>query len=350
MNNFPLTPSTVVTSLAPIRICDLGGWTDTWFAGTGAVLNIAVYPFAEVQIQVFSHAPDCSPRITIHTENFGERYDIDPRHIIYDRHPLLEAAIDMAGIPDHTSLGVTLYSEAPAGCSTGTSAAVTVALLGALNHVCGKLYSPYDTAMQAQRVETEKLGLQAGIQDQIASSFGGISFISMHAYPHASVSQLLLPDQVWWELERRLVLIYLGSSHSSSDVHRKVIDELEFEGPSSPRLETLRCAAVDGKNALLAGDFTAFGEAMVRNTEAQAALHPDIVSPEARQVIALADQFGAYGWKINGAGGGGGSITILCDQNSHTKREMICTIQAANPLFKYIPTYLARRGLRVWHS
>ena len=43
-----------MNAVAPIRICDIGGWTDTWFAGFGAVFNIAVYPYVEVQIQVSS--------------------------------------------------------------------------------------------------------------------------------------------------------------------------------------------------------------------------------------------------------------------------------------------------------
>jgi len=28
-----------IHSEAPVRICDIGGWTDTWFAQHGAVFN-----------------------------------------------------------------------------------------------------------------------------------------------------------------------------------------------------------------------------------------------------------------------------------------------------------------------
>ena len=40
----------LITALAPVRICDCGGWTDTWFAGHGQVFSIAVSPYVEVQI------------------------------------------------------------------------------------------------------------------------------------------------------------------------------------------------------------------------------------------------------------------------------------------------------------
>ena len=46
------SPLRVINSVAPIRICDNGGWTDTWFAGYGRIFNIGVYPYAEVQIAV----------------------------------------------------------------------------------------------------------------------------------------------------------------------------------------------------------------------------------------------------------------------------------------------------------
>ena len=43
--------SKTYVSLAPIRIFDLGGWSNTWFAKHGAVLNIAVSPYAECRIR-----------------------------------------------------------------------------------------------------------------------------------------------------------------------------------------------------------------------------------------------------------------------------------------------------------
>lgn len=159
------TPRRVINAMAPIRICDLGGWTDTWFAETGAVFNIGVYPYAEVQIYVRETQSD-TPRIVIHAENYDVRYAIDPHKIAYDRHPLLEASIDIMDLPDNLSFEINLYSRAPGGCSTGTSAAITTALLGALDLLTPGRRTPHEIARLAHRVETEKLGLQCGIQDQ----------------------------------------------------------------------------------------------------------------------------------------------------------------------------------------
>jgi D-glycero-alpha-D-manno-heptose-7-phosphate kinase len=339
-------PLFIINSAAPIRICDNGGWTDTWFAGHGKIFNIGVYPYAEVQIMVFPDGKK-EDRIVIHAENYGERYAVIPeKH--WDKHPLLEASIAYMKAPDNLSFEVTIYSEAPGGASTGTSAAVTVALIGALDSLSPGRLTPHEVALAAQRIETEMLGQQCGIQDQLCSAYGGINYIEMHNYPYASVSQIQVPNSTWWELERRLALIYLGKSHRSSDVHEMVIRGLENAGPGCKQLADLRLTAPMARDAVYAGDFAALGRSMTMNTEAQAALHPDLINPEAARIIEIARAHGALGWKVNGAGGDGGSVTILTNDLSQVKRTMIREIEQENRLFKNIPIYLSRFGLRVW--
>ncbi len=341
-------PSRIVNSVAPIRVCDNGGWTDTWFAEHGKVFNIGVYPYAEVQIEVYPFDGQ-EERVIIYAENYGERY---VRHLNtdWDRHPLLEAAIERMAVPDDVAFQVTIHSQAPAGASTGTSAAVTVALIGGLDCLTPGRLTPHEVAYVAQSVETDMLGQQCGIQDQLCAAYGGVNYIEMFQYPHASLSQIRVDDATWWDLERRLALIYLGRSHSSSDVHERVIRDLEDLGPTAKQLEPLRATAEPSRDALYAGDFPALGQAMVRNTEAQRNLHPALVSPDAQRVIEIAQAHGALGWKVNGAGGDGGSLTLLCGPVSHAKRAMIREIEAESPLFQNIPIYLSRFGLRTWET
>ena len=253
-------------------------------------------------------------------------------------------------MPDEYAIQATIFSEAPGGCSTGTSAAVTVALIGALDRLTPGRLSPHEVAYTAHAVEVEMLKQQSGIQDQLCCAYGGINYIEMQAYPYASVSQIQVSNAIWWELERRLALIYLGKTHVSSQVHEKVIAELENEGPDTKRLQDLRVTAEKSRDAIYEGDFTALGSAMRENTAAQARLHPDLVSADAHKVIEIAQSYGALGWKVNGAGGEGGSVTLLCPSLSYVKRQMLREIEASNPLYQNIPIYLSRHGLRIWEQ
>lgn len=337
----------VIHSRAPLRICDLGGWTDTWFAEYGQLLNIAIAPMATVQIAV-QRAPE-RPYIRIHAENFGQQYLYRPGQG-WERQPLIEAAIDRAGLSPSLGLEISIHCQVPAGAATGTSAAVAVALLGALDYLTPGRMTPQAVARAAWQVETEMLGLQSGIQDQLAAAFGGINFINMARYPQAEVTPVLLPLETWLELERRLLLVYLGSAHHSSRVHELVIQRLENSGPQADELQQLRQTAPAGRTTLLQGDLTAFGQVMIANHEAQRRLHPDLVNPAAEQVVALARSFGVQGWKTNGAGGPGGSLSLLCGPRADQQRALLQAIAAAGSGLLPIPIRLARRGLQVWRT
>lgn len=337
---------TIVNAVAPIRVCDIGGWTDTWFSVFGAIFNIAVYPYAEVQIHCQTEL--CSgDQVGLTVENFGDTYSVNRQITTYTKHPLLEAAVDLMSLPEQMGIRINIYSDAPPGASTGTSAAVSVALIAALDALTVGRLTPHEVAQLAQFIETEKLGLQCGIQDQIASAYGGINFIDMHAYPKAVVSPVSVPNDIWWELERRLSVIYIGAPHSSSEIHKRVISGLGPNPEQDERLCRMRRLARKAKDAMFEGDWVTLGNVMNENTDVQRMLHPDLVCPGFEEVISIAVGYGALGCKVNGAGGDGGSITILSDGDMRRKRAMLRDLEER---FTVLPIYLARQGLRVWKT
>jgi len=174
-----------------------------------------------------------------------------------------------------------------------------------------------ELAVEAHHIETEELGLQSGLQDQICAAYGGANLIVVGSYPTAEVRSLQLSNETWEELARRLVTVYLGAPHQSSSVHEAVIARLASLASTDrdELLSPLRSAAHHAALALVAGDIDAYGEAMIHNTEAQTLLHPGIVRSRAQEVIGLASSLGAAGWKVNGAGGDGGSVTIVCPED-----------------------------------
>lgn len=341
-----MRPSRIITATAPIRVCDLGGWTDTWAARHGQVFNIAVRPLIAVRIDVFGRGARES-RLTINAENYQLRYSPALDASTWGPHPLLEGALRAIPPPEGVDIEVTIRSDAPAGAGTGTSAAVIVALLAALDSLAGGHRTAYQIADEAHAVETRQLGRQSGVQDQLSSALGGVNFIQIAEYPHAIVTRLDLPEGTRRELERRLVLIYLGRPHSSSAVHERVMQDLERMGAHCRLLDTLRQAAGHARDAVLIGDFAALGRAMTENTVAQADLHPDLVHRDAWRVSEIAAAHGALGWKVNGAGGDGGSITVLCDARPEAKQAMVSAIQDESQGSRSIAVALSDEGVRV---
>jgi D-glycero-alpha-D-manno-heptose-7-phosphate kinase len=260
----------------------------------------------------------------------------------------VEAAIASRPIAENIRLRVTTHSVVPPGAGTGTSASVVVALLGALERIGTERATedPLSLARAAHRIETEALGQQSGLQDQICAALGGVNFIEIAPYPEFQVFRMNLRRPLIQALEQRIALVYLGSPHRSTELHEKVIAHLEGRGADIPELEALRAAARKARQAWIAGDLDAFGRAMSENTEAQSRLHLSLVGAEARKVIEIAKRHGTAGVKVNGAGGEGGSLTLLC-RSAAARASTLAAIRKESPLARLIPIRVSRTGLRV---
>jgi D-glycero-alpha-D-manno-heptose-7-phosphate kinase len=342
------SPRRVLRAVAPIRICDNGGWTDTWFADHGRVFNIAVTPSVEVEV-ILRPVGALGDQVTLRLSDADGSCSLGAE-ALHRHSPLIGATVDEIGVPRDVSAEITIASGVPPGSSTGTSAAVSVALIAALDAVTPGRMTRHEIAMTAHRVEVDRLGLQSGVQDQLCAAYGGVNYIEVSAYPEATVTQIPLSDEVRGELEGRLVLVLLGRTHVSSDVHEQVIGALAGEGPNSPLLVALRQAADDARDAARAADFAALGRAMSANTELQRQLHPDLISDEAQTIINAAAGLGASGWKVNGAGGEGGSVTILTGPEKGARGRLGSALEQADPTLRLVPTTLSREGVRAWED
>ena len=138
--------SNIIFSRAPVRICDIGGWTDTWFYPKGAVFNICIDLFSHVRI-----VPINTDKIKIISENLNLRVEIqDIRKIEYNGNlDLLKAAVKMMGI--ERGINIYIKADVPPGCGTGTSASVSVALIAALARFSSKNLTPSEIAQLARQ-------------------------------------------------------------------------------------------------------------------------------------------------------------------------------------------------------
>src|SRR5262249_24733556 len=156
---------------------------------------------------------------------------------------------------------------------------------------------------------------------------------------------LALPSDITRRLEQQLAFVYLGRAHLSSLVHEAVIAGLGQAGAPRQALDDLREAALEARDALTAGDLAAFGRALHRNVDAQRRLHPSLVNDVAGRLGALAEEIGALGWKVNGAGGDGGTIAILFDSDvEHARAELSARLARMVPSARVLPVRLADHG------
>jgi D-glycero-alpha-D-manno-heptose-7-phosphate kinase len=318
----------VIVAHAPVRVADLGGWSDTWFAKFGAVSNVAVSPGVTVTLRMDPSLGLDEIRVR---SLGGERIERCSTPNEWDDKLLgLLLANDTGG-----RLDIAVESAVPPGSGLGTSASVAVAVVAALDALHSRERAQLDVAFQAHRREIAT-GRQSGVQDHAAAALGGVHRWAIE-YPAFSPHDRLADDSLLRSLDHRLLAVYLGAPHESSQIHEMVIRDLE--SPTSPAaellLEPIRAAAVAGHGALLRGDFALYGQAMVACHEGQRRLHPGLISDLADHVVSSVALAGAAGWKVNGAGGTGGSLTVLCGEdpkNRNLLKQVINAIDGAEVL------------------
>lgn len=326
-----------VTVEVPVRACDVGGWTDTWFAGHGRVCSLAVGPAVSVR----ARAAPGTGAVTIVVPAYETSFTVGSEPA---EHRLLAEAVRQAGTPVGEDVEIMITASVPPATSLGTSASVCVGVIAVLDALRGEIRPPSSLASAAHAVEVERLGRQSGVQDQAAAAHGGANLIDIVRYPRTTVRRLDLPVALAVALDARLAHVAYGGPHDSSAVHIEVIGALADEGPSAPRLERLRQLAAAAGRALAAEDLDTYGAALTEATEVQAALHPALVSDAAHELIAVAGSSAAIGWKVNGAGGPGGSISILCRDGASRDR----IIDEARRLgHQPLQLRLALRGARI---
>jgi len=344
-----------VVASAPVRVADVGGWTDTWFGSPGRVCSLAVGPGVEVSAVLVGEVgePGSGP-VRIVAPRLGEDYRVGPsadqgwHQPMPGRHPLLEQAVasiieDVGELPAGRSVEVAIVSAVPAGASLGTSAAVVVAVVGALDELLGDgLRTPGELARLAHEVETGRAGREAGVQDHWSAALGGCGLLVIDPYPNVRHEVVALTEDTVDELGERLVTVVFGP-HDSSTVHHGVIDAvLGCDGAEYERtrgvLRSLSSLAVDAASAIGSGDVDGWAEVLSESAAAQARLHPGLVGPAHAAAIEVARRCGATGWKVNGAGGSGGSLTAVARSGGTAElRTALIAVDASWPLLDLCP-------------
>ncbi|MDD8044136.1 MAG: hypothetical protein PHC78_10280 [Verrucomicrobiota bacterium] len=344
--NAGLKSGTIIHARAPVRNADLGGWRDTRLFDHGFVLNFAIRLYTYVTL---SSRQDAA--IELEGQDVGETERIaDIRAIEYDGAlSLIKAALTSSQMKAG-GFHMAVRSEAPPASGLGSSAAVGVSALGALHRLNGQVRLPYQIASEAQRLETEILHQECGVQDQLCSAYGGINYIEVR-YPEAHVMPVHLAPGTLLDLEARSLVVYTGKSHFSSGTHKSVISHFEMGDPNTiDAMDRLNETAEWGLRSLLADDLEGYAEALNYNWTQQKRLHPTITTPQVEAMHEAVLDAGAIGFKLNGAGAGGTAMVLCRHDRVHTVRDRL---QEEFPEAVIFPMKLdlgQHQGMQVWET
>lgn len=258
---------------------------------------------------------------------------IKPRVMVTVRHsryfqkpnsPYIAECFKILGIKG----SVYVRSQLPSASGLGSSAAVTVATLFAINDEFSLGYSRDEIAELAREVEKTTQGGRASSTDTYVSTHGGIVMIRGN-----EKRRLIPPDNFTVVIGNTLV------SHNTSEMVGRVSDLIKKSPKiAEPILDSIGAVTMEAMHNM--NNHKELGILMNRNHALLDAL--GVGHPALSNLTVAVRSAGAYGAKLSGAGGGG-CIWALCSKGS--RNHVINAIEecGAKPIVTTIDTEGARK-------
>ena len=287
----------MIISRTPYRISYFGGGTDyhTWYQEHGAaVLSTTINQYCYLLCRTLPPFFEHKSRIVwSRVEEVAQHASI--------QHPAVRAVLEYLKI--NQGVEVNHQGDLPARSGLGSSSAFTVGLLHAMYALRGMMSSKRELACEAIHIERNVLKENVGVQDQIATAYGGLNKIIIQPDGNFDVSPIVLNNNRFNELHEHMLLFFTGVSRTASDIAGDKIHAIP-----NKKLELRRMfEMVEEAEKILGGpnEITDFGELLHESWMLKRQISHKISPPYIDEIYARARAAGAIGGKLLGAGGGG---------------------------------------------
>lgn len=334
----------ILRARAPFRISFAGGGTDlSPFCDNygGCVLSTSINRYIYISLNIRK-----DEKINITSVDYNKSLLFQNiKDIKFDGDiDLIKAAI--LKLRPNFGFDLHLRSDIPPNTGLGSSGAVAVCLVGILSKAMKMNLDKNQIAELAYNIETFELNNPGGRQDQYCSVYGGFNFIEFGKESDVKVTPLKLDKNYLLELEKHLILLYVGKRGSSGHIQKLLIDQQIKGDQKSNKLEILKFLKKNCEimcSSLKNGDIDKFGDLLNQSWIQKRELSNLISNERIDKIYDKAIEAGALGGKITGAGGGGCMIFV-----SKSDQEYAVNYQMNKMKIPTIDFSFENAGLQIW--
>ena len=272
-----------------------------------------IFLFGEHAVVYGESAIACAVDLRTHvTVKRGDRIkitsDLGTTGLDFEIHPYVSNAIRKLG---SENVSINISSEIPVGSGLGSSAAVTISTLEAINLELGIGFKKDQIARIGHEIEREVQGA-ASPTDTFVSTFGGV---------------VEIPSRKRLDVLECGVVIGNTNKGATPKKTAKLVKKVailkeEYPDLVDPLIKTIGLFARKGEMLLGQKDYISLGKLMNINHGLLDAL--GVGTSELSSLVYAARNAGAYGAKITGAGGGGCMVAL-----TDSPEEVASAIEAA---------------------
>ena len=293
----------MIITRAPYRISFFGGGTDypEWFSKNGgSFLSLSINKYAYIALRV-------KPAFVEKRYRVSWRLQEDVTEIGKIKHPIVRESLLHHGFND--GLDITYLGDLPSGTGLGSSSAFTVALNHALLTSIGKNSNAKDLSSLAYFIERDKLKEVIGIQDQIATAYGGFNKVKINKDASYELSKITMSAEDEQEFVNRCVLVFTGINRRASSIAEQKVKNFDNK---SEILKKMTQKVNDAYEIIKQQDYISFGKLLHENWLLKKSLSNVISNTRIDEMYDFAIENGAKGGKLLGAGSGG-FLLFFCD-------------------------------------
>jgi D-glycero-alpha-D-manno-heptose-7-phosphate kinase len=292
-----------VESKVPLRVSFVGGGSDVEpFVSRhgGRVIAATINHYVTVTVEetdsegVSIHSIDTNQSLILEAETpdvglFGG---------------ILTACLTKIPIQARKGFSITVNSPVPPKSGLGSSSAIILAILGGLYKYFEVNFTRDSLAVDAFEIERHLLNIPGGCQDQYVCAIGGINKFSFSGYKKAEFLPIEVSEETRKHFEESAFLVWTGISRNSNIVLEDQISRNE-SGQNTEALEEQKQLTDIVGELFREGNFRELGQILSNSWGIKRKFTNFISSDEIDLVYALGMEFGAFGGKLLGAGGGG---------------------------------------------
>lgn len=369
-------PDQIVWGRSPVRIDLAGGWTDTppycMYAG-GNVVNVAIELNGQPPLQVYVK-PSKAYKIILRSIDLGAMESISTweelKHYNKVGSPfsIPKAALALAGfVPEFAAeqyasleeqlksfgagLEVTLLAAVPAGSGLGTSSILAATVLGAVSDFCGLAWDKSEISNRTLILE-QLLTTGGGWQDQYGGVLHGLKLLQTGDGFHQTPQVRWLPEYLFTERACQAchLLYYTGITRTAKDILAEIVRAMFLNsGRHLNLLSEMKAHALDMYEAILCGNFAAYGKLIGKTWEQNKALDSGTNPPAVEQMISRIKDY-TQGYKLPGAGGGGYLYMVAKDPEAALQIRRILTESPQHANARFVEMNLSDKGLQISRS
>jgi len=235
------------------------------------------------------------------------------------QHDIAREILHITGV--EKNIEISSLADIPAGTGLGSSSCYAVGLLHAI-HIMKREYVPLAQLAEMDfHIEANLLKRPIGKQDPYMAAFGGLTVLEIARDGSVNVRKANVSYEIADELNKNMLIFFTGKTRGADEILREqekgakeekagVVDSMHF----------IKEIGYQILEAVESGNIDVVGQKFHEHWQYKKKISSKMSNPEFDRIYDTAQEHGALGGKISGAGGGG-FFTFYVPDRQRTFRE-----------------------------